>query len=253
MIECDILSCFDKMPQKLSAVFIGTWSRGLIEANAFRVACRNLDIECQSVFLIELNSSILERSLTSIAREEYQMELDNIQNVQPYMKDGVITFSNQDFRVYDANTYKLAVGDRTLSPILFIKGDAGDGKLAEGIADSIIADSSIVVIGRNVEPGTYSYGDVIKTWAEQIDRHSRKDNPGLIAFTATDELYASKMYSDMHSGLSRIMPQSVRNLVILTPEAGLNLSHPPNLLNMGANFSDTKLHIIGVGEDINLD
>lgn len=250
MIERDILSYFDKKPQKLSAVFIGSWSRGLIEANAFRVACKNLDIDCQTVFLIELNSSVLEQSLTSATRQEYQMELDGIQDAQPYVRSGTITFSEQGFQLYDAKDYTQVAGDRHSKPIIFIKGDAGDSYLAKNIVDAVATDSSIVVIGRNVEPGTYSYLNVITTWVEQLGDYSSKGTSCLMAFTATDDLYASRMYADICGGLSRKVSQHIRNVDVLTSEVGVPLHCPPKLLELGANFSDSKLHVVSVRGDM---
>lgn len=242
MIEYDILARFDTVPDSVTAVFIGTWSRALIEANAFRVACSNLGIHCQSVVLIEMNASVLKASLSADARHSCKDELASIHGAQRYIADRVISLDNRDFELYDADTYIRTHSNKTLGNLTIVNGDASDKKLATTITDQLGPNSSLVVIARNVEPGTYDYTDIVRVWAEEIHAHRSNRRENLIAFTTTDEQYARKMYDDMRNGLAG-------DSSILTPDVGIALKYPPNLMEKGANFSDTRLHLISLDMD----
>lgn len=251
MLRYDVLSLFEDQPLRLMGVFIGPWTRGFVEANAFRIACVERGIEPQTVFLIDINDQAIDRSIEKTEREQIHNALSTSEGGEPFLNTGAIKLGDDDFNTYTSRDFISVVDSNKeikLPPLVFIKGDAGNAQLAEAIVRTN-HDSSLLGIGRNVDPTPFSYRQIVETWARQVNFKNRLGRMSFLSFTATDQILAEKMYGYIHEGLDR--HQSTHNgthsdlLRIFTPKEGLLLTFRPNLESLGAHFSDNYIHIIG--------
>ncbi len=242
MLQYDILDHFSKLPTSLNAVFIGPRSAAFIEANALRIACRERNIQPQTIFIIEKDDISIYFSTDTDQRRALDTYLSKNSITNELLTDGTIRIDDDDFRIYSSSNFisevqaaRIKGESLSLPPIVIINGDAGDPSLVESIINECSKDSSLLTIARNI--GAFPYEQIAEMWSKQITKKNANQNPSFLAFTTHVPAYRDMLTAQLDSILK---PNQINILI-----NGELLSHPPNLIKSGGGWTDQYIHLIG--------
>lgn len=253
MVEYDFLEPYLPQAKAVTGVFIGSRDRGIVEANAFRLACARKGIVPGTVFIIETDHGSLQKSVERLGVEEEEikgiLEQQGLSaSFQPVLsQDKVTSFSTEEF--VDAATQPME-----LPPLVFIEGRGQDPELIRAISQQTPDDQSLFVMARNVNVNSFDYTDMTRNWGTAIAQRNQDGKPdSILAYTADSRRFGKRLHRMIQYALEGL-PQGLSLIngdgpSKRTTEVGQRLSHPPRLRKILSRswlpYSDNYAHVLG--------
>ena len=257
MLERDFFERYLPDATAATGVFIGSRDRGIVEANAFRLACERRGIKQGTVFIIEADHGTIKKSVDRLGLEKDTIK--GILDENPVTKNFEPVLDARDVLYVGRDEFVEVIDQaESLPPIVFIEGEGEDEELIQAINRDVSEEQSLFVMGRNVNVNSFDYTDMTRNWSVTLAQRNQSGRPkSILAYTADSRRFGRRVRRMVEKALQGAGGMEGSNFGILSGydqhgkriSVGEKLAHPPRLRQALAKFwlpySDMYAHVLG--------